>query len=108
MSDLQDYFSTPREVAKLKKEVAKLKSELKKSNYEKSAIKREYEKLKRDKLTGNLSRTAQASILVQKWINGDKSLTFKRIAELHNLSVETVNNISYRLRHAKQYRGEHG
>ena len=78
-----------------------LEAELKKSNLEKGAITREYDKLKLEMTTGNVSRTTMARILVRSWINGDKSLMLQEIAAMCNLSVNTVNTISYRFRHVK-------
>ena len=66
-----------------------------------SKWKRKYEKLKSPNPTIRKNRTNKAEALVISWINGDRSLTFRQIAEKCFLSRETIKNISYKLRHLK-------
>jgi hypothetical protein len=87
------------ELTECKKESRQLKrknSLLVKNN---SKWKRKAEKLKNNKPTMRKSRTAKAEVFVRAWLDGDKSMTFREIAEECFLSVETIKNISYKIRH---------
>lgn len=92
MNDLTEYLSQQDIIDRLLVENRLLQ----KNN---SKWKRKYEKLKSNKPTIRKSRTSKAELFVRAWIDGDKSLTFKRIAEMCFLSIETIKNISYKLRH---------
>ena len=92
MSDLETYLHLKSRIAELEKQ-NKL---LQKNN---SKWKRKYEKLKSDKPTIRQNRTTRATVFVQAWIDGDRTLTFRQIAEKCFLSRETIKNISYKLRH---------
>ena len=66
-----------------------------------SKWKRKYEKLKSKNPTIRKNRTNKAEVFVKAWIAGDKNLTFQDIADKCFLSLETIKNISYKLRHNK-------
>ena len=84
MSDLSYYLKHQQEVAELEKKIRLLQAN-------NSKWKRKYEALR---TTPPLKATRSA----KNWHNGDKSLTFKQIADKCFLSRETIKNISYKLR----------
>ena len=94
MTEISEYMSNQDEIVRLNKKVRRLQQL-------NSKWKRMFEKLKSDNPTIKMTRSIKAKSLVQAWIAGDKSLTFREIAVKCFLSVETVKNISYKLRHAK-------
>ena len=91
MNTIADYMSQKDEIALLKKQVRSLQ----KNN---SKWKRKFEQLSPSP-TRRKTRTIKAEGFVKAWISGDKSLTFNQIAGLCFLSIETIKNISYKLRH---------
>tara|TARA_R100000541_G_scaffold20106_1_gene29959 strand:- start:427 stop:717 length:291 start_codon:yes stop_codon:yes gene_type:complete len=91
MNDLELYHDLKARIDELEK-VNRL---LLKNN---SKWKRKYEKL-RGIPTTRETRTSRATVYVQAWIDGDRSLTFRQIADKFYLSRETIKNISYKLRH---------
>lgn len=92
MDSISDFLSKDDEISKLKKQVRLLQQN-------NSKWKRKYYKLKGPKSNVRNNRTSKAEVFVKAWIDGDKSLTFWQIAELCFISIETVKNISYKLRH---------
>ena len=92
LSGLSEYLSDKNKIIELKKQVVLLQ----KVN---SKWKRKFEKLKSDNPTIKKTRSLNAAVLVKAWIDGDRSLTFKEMAVKCFLSLETIKNISYKLRH---------
>jgi|TARA_R110002124_G_scaffold97565_3_gene242561 hypothetical protein len=90
MSDLSYYLKHQQEVAELEKKIRLLQAN-------NSKWKRKYEAL-RTTPPLKATRSAKAKVFVENWHNGDKSLTFKQIADKCFLSRETIKNISYKLR----------
>jgi len=93
MKDLSEYFSKLDRIKELEKKVANLISE--KSKW----------KLKYEKLQGNQpkkvvipTRMAKAMPFVINWHNGDRSLTFRQIADKCFITHQNVKNISCKLR----------
>jgi len=93
MIDLADYFSDKEKIIRLNKQIILLQ----KNN---SKWKRKYENLNSSKPTIRKNRTSKAEVLVRSFIKGDRSLTFREMAKKCFLSIETIKNISYKLRHA--------
>jgi len=97
VTDISDYFSMEQRILELESEnekLTKINLNLYKNN---SKWKMKYKKL--CKPTRKETRTKQATIEVQNWIDGKSNKTFRKIAEECFLSRETIKNISYRLRH---------
>lgn len=83
-------------------EIAELNKKLRLQIQNNSKWKNKYYALKGTKSNVRNNRTSKAEVFVKAWIAGDKSLTFKSIAEKCFISIETVKNISYKLRHNKE------
>ncbi len=92
MDSIADFVSKDEEIALLKKQVRSLIDG-------KSKWKQKYYKLKGPNSNIRVNRTNKAKVFVQAWIDGDKSKTFRQIANICFLSRETIKNISYKLQH---------
>jgi len=95
MLTLREKHEYEEEIAQLNKKVGLLI----KNN---SKWKQKYYALKGPKSNVRNNRSSKAEVFVKSWIAGDKSLTFRQIAERCFISIETVKNISYKLRHKTQ------
>lgn len=93
MNDLKHYHSQQARIEELEKAVRNLRTNV-------SKWKKKYHDL-RGVPPVRQTRTTKAAILVQAYIDGDRSLTFRQIAEMHHLSRETIKNISYKLKRGK-------
>ena len=92
MDSIADFVSKDDQIIELtKKNLLLMKNN--------SKWKRKYEELKSPRPTIRKSRVSKAEVFVKAWIDGDKSLRFKDIADKCFLSIETIKNISYKLRH---------
>ncbi|PHS21830.1 MAG: hypothetical protein COA84_14975 [Robiginitomaculum sp.] len=90
---------TLREKHEYEQEIAQLTKKVRLLTANNSKWKKKYHDVKGVKPNLRNSRTSRAEVFVKSWIAGDKSLTFRQIAGLCFISIETVKNISYKLRH---------
>ncbi len=93
MSDLSEYISDKERIKELEKRVVLLISD-------KSKWKRKFETLKSKNPPLRKNRTNKAKVLVIAYLDGDRSLSFREMAKMCFLSIETIKNISYKLRHS--------
>ena len=82
----------------MEEKIAELEKKVRLLIQNNSKWKRKYE-TRKGKQTRRQTRTLKAERLVQRWIDGDRSKTFRQIAEECYLSIETIKNISYKIRH---------
>ena len=93
MNDLSEYFSDKDRIKHLERQVVNLIAG-------KSKWKLRCEKLqgKQPEKVSKPPRLANARPLIINWHNGDKSLTFKQIADRCYLTEQDIKNISCKIR----------
>lgn len=96
MNDLQLYHLHKAEVADLKKTIRLLQVNncIWKAKY--------FKLLGKKPVIKRVSRSANARVYVQAWIDGDKSLSFREIADKFFLSYATIKTISHHLQKDKK------
>lgn len=99
--DLLDMAAISVKADKYEKEVIRLKAS---SMALRSSLKKcraKCKELQEAKRPTKQSRTSKAKVLVQALLDGDKSLSYQRIASKFFLSIQTIRNISSDLNKAK-------
>ena len=90
MDSIADFVSKEDEIKALKKQ-------LRLTQQNRDQWRKKYYDLKGHKPRKRVSRSSKASVYVQAWIDGDKSLSFQEIADKFFLSYATIKAISHKL-----------